>query len=96
MAQDGKRREIEADPALIKTAAKPTFWLPIFDCQLALTNTSTLCRLQVNLIRSGYVSSNALRIHFGILQAINLVRSSGLSAFLIAEMHSGVEPFLPR
>lgn len=40
--------------------------------------------------------SNAMRIHFGILQAINVVRSSGLSTFLIAAMHSGVEPSLPR
>ena len=30
------------------------------------------------------------------LQAINVVRSSGLSTFLIAAMHSGVEPSLPR
>lgn len=52
-------------------------------------NTSTLCRLRVDLIRAGHVSSNAIRIHLGILQAINVVRSSGLSAFLIAAISAG-------
>ena len=68
----------------------------IHGCTLAQLCKVTLCRLRVDLIRAGHVSSNAMRIHFGILQAINVVRSSGLSTFLIAAMHSGVEPSLPR
>ena len=44
----------------------------------------------------GDAEQHAILIHFGILQAINVARSSGLSAFLIAAIHSGVAPSLPR
>lgn len=46
-------------------------------------------------IGAGY-ASNATRIHFGILDVISFARSSGLSAFLIVTIHSGVELSLPR